>query len=538
MLPCLTGRVQSLGLAVTARGALPGDATPIATRGSMEPRAQDPISTAFAALARHAATAPLVVSTSRTATVGDIDALAGVATAVLMRPAARLPEGTVVGLAAANGPGLLASLLAVWRRGLAALLLDAQAPEAESRRIARSLGAAALLRCATGWPGAADDWSLTGLGERPGHGMGEGEGEDAPAPLVLPGCAVVKLTSGSTGSPRGVVTPAAALIADDAALTASMGLTAADRLLAAIPLSHSYGLSSLVLPALLRGAVLVVPEEGSLLEPLAAAARTGATFFPTVPAYVQALLRLSHPPAWPRSVRLVVAAGAPLEPAAARGFRAAFGLPVHVFYGASECGGICYDREGGAGERGTVGAPVEGVRLTLAAPPGGVLGSAGKGVGMVTIRSPAVAGGYLPDPDPRLAEGRFIARDLAAFQDGELALRGRLDDLINVKGKKVDPREVEGVLGELEGVDEVVVLGVAAADGGAEVVRAVIACRPGRLRCEQILAFCRERLSAHKVPRSVILVPEMPRTARGKIDRPALLALAPAAGPIRRGYGC
>src|SRR5262249_14836610 len=136
---------------------------------------------------------------------------------------------------------------------------------------------------------------------------------------------------------------------------------------AAIPLSHSYGLSSLVLPALLRGTPLVLPEEDGLLAPFAAAAAAGATVFPTVPAYVEALLKLSHPPAWPPSLRLVIAAGAPLQPATARRFRETFGLPVHVFYGASECGGICYDREGSAGERGTVGTPVQGVEVELVA---------------------------------------------------------------------------------------------------------------------------------------------------------------------------
>jgi acyl-coenzyme A synthetase/AMP-(fatty) acid ligase len=500
--------------------------------GSMEPRAQNPISGAFAALARSVPGAPLVVSTARTATVGDVAAGAGIVerlVAPCTESPGRWPAGAVVGLAAGNGPGLLSGLVALWRLGLAALLLDPQAPEAEGRRIARSLGAAGLLRCRTPWPAEAADWALADLA-----GAREKSAEEGAA---LADCAVVKLTSGSTGAPRGVVTPAAALVADDAALTASMKLDAADRLLAFIPLSHSYGLSSLVLPALLRGTALVVPEEGSFLEPFSAAERAGATFFPTVPAYVQALLRLSHPPAWPRSLRLVIAAGAPLEPAAARGFRETFGLPVHVFYGASECGGICYDREGGAGERGTVGTPLDGVRVTLAPPPGSCRNGEGaiEPAGVVTVESPAVASGYLPEPDPRLADGRFTARDLAAFRDGELALRGRLDDLINVKGKKVDPREVEGVVGALAGVDEVVVLGVPAPEGGAEIVRAVIACRPGLLRAEEVLAYCREHLSAHKVPRSVILVPEMPRTARGKIDRPALLALAPA--PVRS-YGC
>ena len=81
----------------------------------------------------------------------------------------------------------------------------------------------------------------------------------------------------------------------------------------------------------------------------------------------------------------MLTAGAPLRAVTAGRFRETFGLPVHVFYGASECGGICYDREGTAAERGTVGAPVEGVRVELE-PPGGIL----------TVRSPAVAAGLHP----------------------------------------------------------------------------------------------------------------------------------------------
>jgi len=101
---------------------------------------------------------------------------------------------------------------------------------------------------------------------------------------------------------------------------------------------------------------------------------------------------------------------------------------------------------------------------------------------------------------------------------------GRHDEMINIKGKKVNPREVESVLAELAGVDEVAVLGVPTPDRGGEVLRAVIACRPGRLTREAVLAWCRERLAAHKIPRSLLLLAEIPRTARGKLDRAALLS--------------
>jgi long-chain acyl-CoA synthetase len=527
---------------------------------------------AFESLARRQPLAPLVLSGSRRATVADVDALARAALRSLESPAPvkaaapaapagpsapaapaprrGLPPGALVAVSAHNGPGLLASLLALRRADLAAVLLDGQAPPAEAWRVARALGASALLRCQASWPAAADDWETSWL---PGAGSA--------GAVCLPGIAVIKLTSGSTGMPRGIATPVAALLADDAALARTMGLRADDRLVAAIPMSHSYGLSSLAMPALVRGTPLVMPEDSGLFGPLAAAERLGATVLPTVPPYLDALLRLSQVPVRPRSLRLVIAAGAPLSAHTAGGFREIFGLPVHVFYGASECGGICYDREGGAAERGSVGTPIEGVEVELHAGPadadpqaaghhngchGGGSRDRDADSGVIVVRSPAVAAGYVPDPDQRLGGGRFVAGDLGRWQRGELVLLGRQDGMVNIKGKKVNPREVESVLAELGGVEEAVVLGVPLPDRGGEVLRAVIACRPGRLTREEVLAWCRERLAAHKIPRSLILLPEIPRTERGKLDRAALLVPpagacpaggAPAAGDNRLAGG-
>ena len=144
----------------------------------------------------------------------------------------------------------------------------------------------------------------------------------------------------------------------------------------------------------------------------------------------------------------------------------------------------------------------------------------------MVVRSPAVGVGYLPAPSASLENGAFRTSDRAAWAGDELRLLGRSDGLINVKGKKVDPAEVEGVLAGLAGVLEVVVLGVPSRVDGSQTVRAVVACPPGRLTAEDVVAFCRARLAEHKVPRSVRLVPEIPRNARGKIDRAALVDAA------------
>lgn len=484
---------------------------------------RDPILDAFDHLCRRHPERPLVASPSCTARVSDVAGLAELAAEHL--DAARLDPGSLVALSAPDGVAFLATFVALRRRGLVPVLLEARAPQAERDRIIDGLGCAWAFSCRRRWPAREDDWQLSARGPR---------SRAVPARELDPGTAAVKLTSGSTGRPRGIVTPAAALFADDHALARTMGLSADERILGAIPMSHSYGLSSVALPALVRGSLVIVPEEGSgPYGPLRAAQALGATFFPTVPAFLRALLASDRPPALPPSIRLTVTAGALLQPETARRFREVHGRFVHVFYGSSETGGICFDRHGGAGERGSVGEPVEGVAVTLAPVEEGgddAPGVGGAG-GVVTVASAAVAAGYLPadhEDRSRLAGGRFRTGDLGWWRGGELTLSGRTDDLINVRGKKVNPREVEGVLAALAGVRDVVALGSTDPGRPEATLRVVVACDPGSLGSSQILAWCRDRLAEHKVPRSVVLVKEIPRTSRGKVDREAVRALRPS----------
>lgn len=479
----------------------------------------DPILEAFRTLARRRPKRLLVASPARRATASELQELAECAAGHL--DDARLPPGTLVGLAAPDGAGFLASFLALRSRGLVPLLLDWKAPRAEFRRISEGLGSAWTFRCHRRWPGGRDDWQLAGRGPR---------SRPVPGRALDPETAAVKLTSGSTGTPRGIVTPAGALFADDAALARTMGLEDGERILGAVPMSHSYGLASIALPALTRGSTVVVPDDGSgPYGPLRAARELDVTFLPTVPAFLQALLAAERPPALPPSLRLTVSAGAPLDPETAVRFREVYGRRVHVFYGSSETGGICFDREGTAGERGSVGTPVCGVRVNLCPvdgdAPDGTEGTDRDGV--VVVDSPAVAAGYLPCPDERLSAGRFVSGDMARWEDGELRLVGRTDDLINVRGKKVNPREVEAVLAAVPEVREAVAFGVPCGARREPMLRAVVAVRPGGPTAERLLSWCREHLAAHKVPRAVVLVDRIPRTARGKVDRNALRSLRP-----------
>jgi long-chain acyl-CoA synthetase len=255
-----------------------------------------------------------------------------------------------------------------------------------------------------------------------------------------------------------------------------------------------------------------VPSDDGPMAPLHAARACGATFLPAVPAFLRAMLELA-PGALPESVRLVISAGAALAPEVAREFRARFGRKVHAFYGASEAGGIAYDRLGDAAERGTVGTPVDGVRIELSGEDG-----------QVVVRSAALALGYVPDHDPALAGGRFVTSDCATLEHGELRLLGRKSECLNVDGRKVHPREIEAVLLRLPGVEDALVMKTDSPARAGELCWALVACADGALDRARVLEWCRAHLPPYKVPRRVTLVPRIPRNARGKIDEVALRA--------------
>jgi long-chain acyl-CoA synthetase len=475
----------------------------------------DPILAAFDRLARRHGDRPLLLSSAAAITVAEIDAMAR----ALAGPigALRLPAGAPVGLRGANGAGFLAGLLAWRRAGHPVALFDVGVTARERRATARTLGLAALLHAPSGVR-ARGAFRLARLAASRARGARLSDG--VRWSLLPASTAVIKLTSGSSGRPRGVACSSEALLADDEAIRAGMGIGEADRLVAAVPFAHSYGLSSLLVPALTRGLPLLVPDAGGPLAPWLLAQRLGGTVFPTVPAFAAGLVALADAPPWPATLRLLITAGAPLWPDTAARLRRRYGRRAHVFYGASECGGIAYDPSGEAGERGTVGAPLPGVRLRLEPVEG-----AEPGTGRLVVRSGSVALSYLPAPEEALGEGRFVTSDLARRRGSEVELLGRLDALINVRGRKIDPREVERHIARLRPVRDVVVHAVTAPGGGEPRVRAVVACAAEALDGEAVRRWCRGRLGDHKVPREVLIVPALPLTTRGKIDREAVTRL-------------
>jgi acyl-CoA synthetase (AMP-forming)/AMP-acid ligase II len=325
------------------------------------------------------------------------------------------------------------------------------------------------------------------------------------------GARLIKLTSGSTGMPKGIVATEANLLADCVNICATMGIRPDDINLGAIPMSHSYGFSNLVTPLLVQGTAVVISNDYLPQSVVNLCNQFSCTAVPLIPMVFDHLITAGAGEF--KTVRTFLSAGAPLPPAVSRKFRERFGVPIHTFYGCSECGGITYDREGSAVERGTVGQAMKNVTLA-------------SDRGRLTVRGENVSLGYLHDATTfqSFQEGLFVTDDLIDLREnGEVAITGRASELINTAGKKVNPREVEQVLLQIEGVREARVYGEAAGARG-EVVAAAIVASPDITR-EQIRAWCLEHLSPHKVPRIVKLIESIPVDERGKVRRAALAAL-------------
>jgi acyl-coenzyme A synthetase/AMP-(fatty) acid ligase len=238
-------------------------------------------------------------------------------------------------------------------------------------------------------------------------------------------------------------------------------------------------------------------------------ARTGATVFPGMPVFYQSFCEMATTPALPK-LRLCISAGAPLPLEVARRFREKFGRAIHSFYGSSECGGICYDREARLEEAGFVGQPMEGVKIEMLEP--------NADASRIRVQTAAAGDGYFPDADEgKLCGGFFTPDDLLSRTGDGFRIVGRVSDVINVAGKKVNPAEIEAELLHFAGVRAAVVFGRESVLRNEEVAACVAA--NGDIREAELLDFCRRRLSGWQVPKRIFFVEEIPVNDRGKVSR-------------------
>ncbi len=352
-----------------------------------------------------------------------------------------------------GGDGFVEALRRIWDAGDAAFPLDQRLPGAARRAVLATIAPDLLL-------------NEQGLHILDGRGVEDGD-------------ALVVATSGTTGSPRGVVLTRDAIVASAQATTARLSVTDADTWLACLPLSHVGGLSVVTRAILTATPVLV--HDGFDADAVERAARRGATLVSLVPT---ALRRVDA-----SLFRRIVLGGS----------RPPDHLPANVVttYGMTETGsGVVYD-----------GYPLDGVEIRVDA------------TGEIHVRCPMLMRCYRDGTNPAV-DGWFATGDLGELDDGRLVVHGRRGDMIITGGENVWPATVEDVLRSHPGIAEVAVAGVTDVEWGQQVVAWIVATdasSPPTLA--SIRSFAAETLPMYMTPKEIRLVDSLPTTSSGKVRR-------------------
>jgi long-chain acyl-CoA synthetase len=342
--------------------------------------------------------------------------------------------------------------------------------------------------------------------------------------------AVFQYSSGSTGRPKRVPRTHRNLRLEADSIVATERLTPDDVMFCTIPLFHTYGMGCCLLAAVRAGAALVLPDD---IQPfvlkrenvLRALERERATVFPAVP-FTFRMLAEAPGSADLSSLRLCTSAANALPRSTFEAFDRKFGVPIRQLYGCTEAGAVTVNLDEDPQSTAlSVGRPFEGVSVELVDAAGETLGPGRNGE--IVIHSPAMTAGYAGTPEDvnrrAFSGGGFHSGDRGRIDEyGRLYVTGRQKLLIDVKGDKVDPIEVEDVLAVHPKVREVVVVGVASDVDGEELIKAaVVPKRPCQER--ELIRYCRERLADYKVPQKVEFLEEIPRSSAGKVLRKYLV---------------
>lgn len=429
--------------------------------------------------------------------------------------------GDRVALAVGNGPGFLLALAGALEAGASPLLLHAETPHEELLRVSarwdvghalvdRPVGGGRVLELG---PWASFSLLALAAGDR---APGATPASELPR---LPGVPLHP-TSGTTGVPKLAVRPAAAALAEAAHYIDAIGISADDHLLCVAPMSHAYAFGTCAMVPLVSGCSVTSMRTFNPRLVDRALEEQGITVFFAVPAMLDLLARRRTPLRRHPALR-VYSAGAPLPAEVAERFAQAYQVEPRPLYGTTETGGISVasTRLG----RAEVGPAMRGVEVWLGAAQDAELGAH---LGRLWVRSSSMMAGYLTASgvdDASLVEGAFDTGDLASLDAGTgvITLHGRQSDVINVFGMKVIPSEVEDVLRTLPCVGEVIVY-AGKHRSGSQIVQAAVVAADSTLEVSALRAHCERHLAPYKRPQLFHVLPQLPRTASGKVLRAEL----------------
>ncbi|TCK27544.1 AMP-binding protein [Pseudonocardia endophytica] len=343
----------------------------------------------------------------------------------------------------------------------------------------------------------------------------------------------LQYTGGTTGTPKGAMVPHRALVQLAQSVTNSWGLPEAPVYLAASPITHAAVLP--VTAALVRGGTVVLQQGFDPDGWLTAVETERVNFAFVVPTMIYALLEKADPAARDlSSIETLCYGAAPMTPQRLVEAQEVFGPVMLQGYGQSESVGMAtslrkdeHDPVGRPDLLTSCGRPVAGVHIELQGDDG--VPVADGEVGEVCIRSRAVMNGYWKrdEESAQALRGGWLRTTDLAVRDAEgfLHLVDRKKDMIITGGFNVYPREIEDVLTGHESVSQAAVVGVPDERWGEAVAAFVVARAGAEIDVAALTALVRERKGPHQAPKRVEIVPELPTTGVGKIDKKALRAV-------------
>jgi long-chain acyl-CoA synthetase len=434
--------------------------------------------------------------------------------------AAGLGPGETAALKVPNSPEYAAALLACISLGARTLLLDPSLKVQETESYCERAAAGLLLHRADAKENV-EDGRLPSCVVPPMEAL-SGEGQGSAAMDRAPGAedeesGFLLLSSGTTGVPKIVWRTAAQTEAALTIFSETIPHTEDDKVLAALPFVHSFGLLNVLLSSLAAGAALHLVQ----FSPRTAARvieQQAITVLPATPFMFRLLTEtdFSRKPDF-SSVRLAVSAGSALAPAVARGFREKLSVDIVQSYGTTETGPVALARHGDAPQKpGWVGKAYSRVAVEVWDASDAPLPRGSDGV--IAVTSPACASCYLFDPEASAGtfrSGRVLTGDVGhQSTEGDLFVLGRQRPMLNVFGKKVSPAEVEACLRAHPRVADVLVHGVKTPTGEERIGALIV--RSGHVSAAELREFCTARLADFKAPRSIEFVKNLSQGPMGK----------------------
>jgi acyl-CoA synthetase (AMP-forming)/AMP-acid ligase II len=362
-----------------------------------------------------------------------------------------------------------------------------------------------------------------------GQILKESEGKRVPHPTHEQELAMILYTSGTTGSPKGVMLTNRNLVANADSIVRSLRLTSMDKTMVVLPFYYSYGNSLLTTHAKVGGSLLI---ERSFVYPnavLERMLREDATGFAGVPSTFAILLNRSdiRNYAFPK-LRYITQAGGAMPPKHAQ--ELAQILPsaeIFIMYGQTEASPrlTCLDSADLLRKPGSIGKPIPGVKITVRGEDSTTC--APKEVGEIVAEGKNIMKGYWGDPEETakvLRDDGLHTGDIAWMdEEGYLYIAGRKSQMIKSGGHRISPKAIEETILELPAVHEVAVVGVKDEILGESITAFVVPKALCVIDSQVVQRHCMERLSIYQVPREVLFLVELPKTASGKVKKHELL---------------